>query len=505
MNRSSLRLLFIVTTFLMIAATPLPVQAEPTKVTFLHTNDLYEISPKRGQGGLAQLMTLIKAERAASANTITTFGGDLISPSVMSGLTKGEQMITLMNAVGLDVAVPGNHEFDFGPKIALERFGQSKFIWLATNVTDAAGTPLSGTRSLWVKKIGAFNIGFFGLVTPETGTSSLSAKGIRFSPTIETAKAAVKKLQDMGADMIVALTHQTFEQDRLLAKSVKSINLILGGHDHEPISYYDRGVLIHKSGTDGHHLGVIETTLQWTEKHGKKVLLVRPQWKMLSTAGIAPDADVQKLVDDYSAKLNRNLDVVIGTTNMALDSRRSSVRGGETTMGNLIAEAIRKSVGADVGLTNGGGIRGDRTYEEGAKLTRKDVLSELPFGNVTLLIELSGADLLAALENGVSGVEKNAGRFPQVAGLRFVYDPKAAPGNRILKVTVNGKPLDAGRTYKVATNDYIAGGGDGYAVLKKGKRLIDASAATLMATSVMTYISDMGTIEPRLDGRIGAK
>ena len=505
MRQCSIRLLFIVTTFLMISMVPLSVQAESTKVTFLHTNDLYEISPKRGQGGMGQLMTLIQAERAASPNTITTFGGDLLSPSVMSGLTKGEQMISLMNAIGLDVAVPGNHEFDFGPEIALKRFSQSKFTWLGTNITDSNGKILPGMKPLLIKKVGDFNIGFFGVIAPETETLSSPGKSIKFTPVIETANAAVTQLREMGADMIVALTHLTFDQDRMLAKSVKGINLILGGHDHEPITFYDRGVLIHKSGSDGHHLGVVEATLEWKEKRGKKVLQVIPQWRMLSTAGVTPDTGVQKLIDGYTTKLNKELDVVIGTTNVVLDSRRSSVRGGETTMGNLIAEAQRQSVGAEIGLANGGGIRGDRTYDKGTKLTRKDILSELPFGNVTLLLELSGTDLLAALENGVSQVEKNAGRFPQVAGLTFVYDPKAAPGNRVLKVLVNGKALDKTRTYKVATNDYIAGGGDGYAVLKKGKRLIDASAATLMATSVMTYISRLGTVEPKLDGRIMAK
>jgi len=505
MLKSGLRMLFIVTTFLMIAVAPLSVHAESTKVTFMHTNDVYEISPKRGKGGMGQLMTLMKAERAASPNTITTFGGDLLSPSVMSGLTKGEQMITLLNAIGMDVAVPGNHEFDFGPEIAIERFGQSTFTWLGTNMSDSAGNLLSGTKSLMIKKVGDFNIGFFGVITPETASLSSPGKNIKFAPAIKTAKAAVKQLQEMGADMIVALTHLTLEEDRLLVRSVKGINLVLGGHDHEPVTVYDRGVLIHKSGSDGHYLGVIETSLEWKEKRGKKVLQVTPQWRMLSTAGVTPDATIQKLVDGYTATLNAELDVVIGTTDVELDSRRSSIRGVETAMGNLIAEAQRQSVGADVGLANGGGIRGDRTYDKGTKLTRKDVLTELPFGNVTLLIELSGADLLGALEHGVSEVENGAGRFPQVAGLTFVYDPKAKKGSRVLKVTVNGEPLDKARTYKVATNDYIAGGGDGYAVLKKGKRLIDASAATLMATSVMNYISAKGTISPAVDGRIMAK
>ena len=187
---------------------------------------------------------------------------------------------------------------------------------------------------------------------------------------------------------------------------------------------------------------------------------------------------------------------------MLLDSRRATVRLAESNFGDLIADAMRAHVGAEVALTNGGGIRGDRTYDPGTVLTRKDILTELPFGNVVMLIELSGADLLAALENGVSQVPDAAGRFPQVSGLTFSYDAAKPAGSRIVKVKIGGAPLDPGGTYKVATNDYIFGGGDGYAALGHGKPLIDASAATLMASMVIDYIAKEGEIAPKVDGRI---
>ncbi|MCK5621763.1 MAG: 5'-nucleotidase C-terminal domain-containing protein, partial [Alphaproteobacteria bacterium] len=187
------------------------------------------------------------------------------------------------------------------------------------------------------------------------------------------------------------------------------------------------------------------------------------------------------------------------------DTQRASVRTAETNFGNLIADAMRAGVGADIAIANGGGIRGDRTYEAGTVLTRKDVLTELPFGNVTVLLELSGADVLAALENGVSQVEEKAGRFPQVSGLSFTYDPSAAAGSRVVEVMIGGKKLDKAKTYKVATNDYMAGGGDGYAALKKGKVLIDASGATYMATMVMNYIAANAPVSPKVEGRIKTK
>ena len=484
---------------------PLVAAAEPTKITFLHVNDVYEISAKRGQGGFAELMTLLRQERAAAEISITTLGGDLISPSVMSGLTKGTQMVELMNAIGMDVAVPGNHEFDFGPGIASQRMGESNFPWLGTNVLGADGKPAAGMTGLHTVKAGAFTVGFFGLLAPETAVLSSPGPEVSFAPIKETAAAAVKKLQEMGAEVIVALTHLDFAADVALAREVRGIHLILGGHDHEPITWLEGGVPLLKAGYDARHLGAVDLSVEWVERRGKKKLQVVPAWRLVSTAGVAPDPEIKAIVDKHNAKLDADLDIAVGTTKVMLDSRRASVRSGETTVGNLIADAMRAAVGAEIAITNGGGIRGDRTYDAGATLTRKDVLTELPFGNATLLIELSGADLLAALENGVSEVENKAGRFPQVSGLSFVYDPVATKGRRITEVAVGGKLLEPGRRYTVATNDYMQRGGDGYAALKKGKALIDASGAKLMASGVMDYIAAKGTVAPELEGRIRTK
>ena len=188
-----------------------------------------------------------------------------------------------------------------------------------------------------------------------------------------------------------------------------------------------------------------------------------------------------------------------------LDSQRSSVRTGETNFGNLIAQALMESVGADIGFTNGGGIRGDRTYDPGTKLTRKDILGELPFGNVTLLIELSGADLLEALENGVSEVENKAGRFPQVAGLTMVYDPAAPAGSRVVEVMVGGAALDTNRRYLVPTNDHIPAGGERDAPPHPPQPTPPAPGATLMATTVINYVEAAKIISPKTDGRISTK
>ena len=484
-----------------LAATAI-VLAAPTKITFLHTNDVYEISPKGGKGGLAELMTLLKAERAANPNSVTTFGGDLLSPSLMSGVSKGAQMIEIYNALGTHVAVPGNHEYDYGPEIAAKRFAESTFPWLGANVLGPDGKPAGGLQAIRVIEVGGFKVGFFGVLEPETAVLSSPGKAITFASPIETAKAMVKALQEQGAEIVVALTHLSIAGDRELARTVKGIHLALGGHDHDPVTFYENGVLIHKSGYDAHFLGAIDLNVEWVTKGDKKELVVTPQWRMISTTGVAPEPGIKAIVERHERTLDKELGVVIGKTTVELDSRRGSVRSTDTNLGNLFADALRAGVGADVAIINGGGLRGDKTYPASSELTRKDILSELPFGNVTVLLEAKGSDLLAALENGVSQVEDGAGRFPQISGMNFVFDPKAEKGKRIVEVKVGGQPLDPAKLYRVATNDYMAGGGDGYAALKNGKVLIDASGATLMATTVMDYIQRLGTVSPVAEGRI---
>jgi 2',3'-cyclic-nucleotide 2'-phosphodiesterase (5'-nucleotidase family) len=477
--------------------------AEPVTITLLHTNDVYEIAPRQGRGGLAELATLLQAERADAEHSITTFGGDLISPSVLSGMTQGAQMIDLYNRLRTDVAVLGNHEFDFGPEVAAERIRESEFPWLGTNVLGSDGKPALGTVDLHVMEVGGYKVGFFGLLAPETDVLSSPGPDISFAPLVETATAAVERLQAQGADVIVALTHDEFAEDRDLARQVEEIDLILGGHDHDPITFHDGGTLIVKAGYDAHYLAAIDLAVERVKHGGEETVEVVPRaWRFVSTAGVEPDPEIAAVVARYEAQLNQELAVPVGTTTVVLDSRRGTVRTAESNFGNLITDAMRASVDADVALMNAGGIRGDRTYDPGTVLARKDILTELPFGNVTVLIELSGADLLAALENGVSQVEADAGRFAQVSGMSYAYDPTRPPGSRIVEVEVGGDPLDTGRTYRVATNDYVYRGGDGYEALTRGEPVIDASGGALLANMVMEYIEQRGEIAPAVEGRI---
>src|SRR3954471_3774155 len=267
--------------------------ADQAGISFLHANDVYEIAPKDGMGGFAEFMTLLARERGRHPNTITTFGGDLLSPSVMSGLTKGRQMIELADTLGIQVAVVGNHEYDFGPEVAEERIRSSRFPWLGTNVLNSDGEPASGTVDLQLITVASYKIGFFGVLTPATATLSQPGPSITFASPQVVAETAVRQLREMGADLVVALTHPSAADDRALAASVGGIALALGGHDHEPMTFYEHDTLIVKSGYDLHYLIVVDLVVGRLKKGSTKEIVWIPTSRYETTAETPPEPRVQ--------------------------------------------------------------------------------------------------------------------------------------------------------------------------------------------------------------------
>ena len=475
-----------------------PALAEPIKVTFLHLNDVYELVPEEGKGGLAQVDTLIRAERLRNINTIVTFGGDLLSPSFMSGLTQGSQMIDMLNGIGVDYATFGNHEFDFGPAVLRQRVAESEFVWLATSVREDDGKPFGGAKATAIRRVGPYTIGFFSVLSDDAASRSNPGPHVNFLPPLKAAGDAVKALRDHGVDVVVALTHEPVDEDKLLVQQVKGIDLVLGGDDHEPMRIEEQGVPIIKAGHDAEFLAVVALSID--RQDGRIKVTVTSD--LVLTLDAKPNAKLSAKIKAYNDDFDKQLGEPVVKLEGELDSREDVVRAGESSMGDVIAEALRASADADIAIINGGGIRGGRLYPSGTQLIRKDIQRELPFANTAVVVELSGAEVLAALENGVSKFAEKAGRFPQIAGLAFVFDPGKAVGKRIVSAKIAGSPLDPKKTYKVATNDFMAGGGDGYAMLAKAKKLDSAAEGQLLTQIVTDYLNAKGTISQQPDGRI---
>ncbi len=477
-----------------------PVGADTIKLTLLGVGDVYNFAGNGTQGGFARLNAVAKAERAANPNTLYLFDGDMLSPSLLSGFDKGQNTVDLTNLVPFDLAVPGNHEFDFGPANFAEKLKASKYPWAAVNITARDGSALPGLGGVLVKEVAGLNIALIP-IAQDTTPDVASTGDLVFLPSVETGIAAAKAARAAGADLVVGVVQTDIYNDLKLVHS-RAFDVILSGDDHIYATYYDGITAYVETSVDARYLAPVDLTIDVTVKDGKKTLKWVPSFRFIDTAGVTPDPETQARVDAYQAQLDTTLNGEIGSAATAMDSRRNVVRGEESTMGDLIADAMRAATGADVAIMNGGGIRADRTYDAGTKLTRRDILTELPFGNVTQLTEIPGSQLLAALENGVSQVDKGAGRFPQVSGMTLVYDPTAEVGKRVSEVKIGGDALEANKLYKVAVNDYILGGGDGYAALGGGRLINDSGAGALVANDVMAYVEKLGTVKPTVEGRI---
>jgi 5'-nucleotidase len=478
----------------------LPSDRPPTRLTFLQFNDHYILEPVDARrGGLARVATLVSRVRAESPHTLLALAGDTISPSVASAFLQGEQMIGAWNLLGLDVATFGNHEFDFGPAVMATRMRESRFAWLSANVFErATGRPFGGALADHLIERGRVTVGLFGLTMPETAETSAPGPGIEFRQPLAAAREAVGRLRARGRPVLVAVTHQSMEADEAVARALPELALVIGGHEHEPLERVVGGTLITKAGSDG--VFVVRIDLQATPD-GR--VLARHHRFVPVTAELPEDPAMAALVARYAERLSAALDVPVGETRVPLDARQSAVRTVETNLGNLVADIVRENLHAEVGLMNGGGIRANRIVPAG-RITRRDVNALFPFLNVMVKLEVTGTTLLSALEHAVRAYPQENGGFLQVSGLTFAFDPGRPPGERVVRVLVGGTPLDPTRLYTIATNNFLARGGDGYAMLTIGRVLVRPEDGPSFTKALVEAIEQARVVEPRVEGRIEA-
>ncbi|MEO7538416.1 MAG: 5'-nucleotidase C-terminal domain-containing protein [Pyrinomonadaceae bacterium] len=476
------------------------------RVTILHVNDVYQFAPADGgkRGGIARLLTLKKQAIAENPNVIFTLGGDTVSPSVETRTYKGAQMIDAWNALGLDYSVFGNHEFDLKTADLLARVKESKFTWLGANIIDTkTGKIFADTPPYIVRQIGGVKIGFIGLLLPETKETSSMEASLIITDYCATAKKLVKQLRKKGkVNAVVGLTHMFMFEDKKVAQCA-DFDLILGGHEHSLLQSSSNGTPIFKMTADAREMGKFNLNFDAATKR-----LVSMDWDIVPVTDQIPDDPEFTPVFEKYKGLIEQLAVRVGATATRLDALSASGRTKETNIGDFIADAYRNAANADIGFVNGGSIRADLTYEPGV-LTKRDVLSMLPFNNPIVKVEVTGKILRKILEHGVArsgpGEDAEPGRFPQISGMRFEYDAKKPVGSRIVLATVSGQPLDDAKTYTVATSDFLVSkGGDGYTMFKEGKLLTDAATAPkdsdVFEAAIKTSLN--ATIAPELDGRI---
>lgn len=483
-----------------------PGVAQTVTVSILHVNDVYQFTPVDGgrRGGLGRLITLKKEVLEKNPNTIFTLGGDTLSPSVETRTYRGAQMIDAWNAVGLDLAVFGNHEFDIRTPEILARIKESKFTWLGSNVVDIKTKKrFADTPAYVIRDFAGIKVGFIGVLLPETKQTSSMDESLTVTDYCATAKRWVTEMRRRKkVNAVVGLTHMFMAQDKRLARCA-DFDLILGGHEHTLLQSSSNGTPIFKMTADARELGRFNLNF-----NAKTRRLESMDWEIIPvTDEIAEDVAIRPVFEKYRGLLEQ-LAVGVGSTSVELDALSLSSRTKETNVGNFIAEAYRDAAQADIGFVNGGSIRADLTYQPGP-LTKRDVLSILPFNNPIVKVEVTGRLLKQILEHGVArsgpGEDNEPGRFPQVAGVRFEFDASKPAGSRVTSISVGGHPVSDTAKYTIATSDFLVSrGGDGYTVFKDGKRLTEAVSAPKDSDVFEQAIKSApnATISPVTDGRI---
>ncbi|PKN83249.1 MAG: multifunctional 2',3'-cyclic-nucleotide 2'-phosphodiesterase/5'-nucleotidase/3'-nucleotidase [Deltaproteobacteria bacterium HGW-Deltaproteobacteria-1] len=503
--------LFLKVLCLLAAAAVLMSCATQHEIRILHVNDFHGFAAaykpygsEEDQGGLAYLAQRVEELRAEKP-TLLFAAGDMIQGNNWANLFQGKSSIEAMNVMKFDAMVVGNHEFDFGQTILKQRIEEANFPFLGANVTG-----LSQLKPFIINNLDGLSIAVIGIVTGDTPTTThpKNVSGLQFSSPVDTVEKYVRKLRAKN-DIIVVLSHIGFSADVDLAKKVEGIDVIVGGHSHTKVA---KPVVVGKTHIlqafeHGKVLGVIDLTV----KNGR-IIRADSRLEPISPTGKENQA-VGAIVAKYQQKVDSFMNDTVGESLVDLDG--VNVRQQETNLGNLITDIMRKAAGADAAIINGGTIR---TSIKKGQIKVSDVYAVVPFDNYIVAIKLTGKQIRETLEHGVSAIDEGAGRFPQVSGLAFTYNRLDPAGSRVKDVFIGGHPLVADKEYTVATNDFLAAGGDGYkafgdavksskdyAVIggaMKGDKLVYINAGKWIRDVVIEYIKSRKKISLRVEGRI---
>jgi 5'-nucleotidase len=497
-------------------------------LTILHTNDFHarfeqinkydtgcdSDAAAAGEcfGGTGRLVSAVAEARARSNNSILVDGGDQFQGTLFYTYYKGKVAAEMMNKLGYDGMTVGNHEFDDGPEVLAGFMDAVKFPILMSNADVSAEPALAGKlmKSTVIER-GGEKLGLIGLTPQDTHELASPGKNVTFSDPVAAVQGEVDRLTAEGINKIIVLSHSGYEVDKRVAAETTGVDVIVGGHDNSLLSNTIEGAkgpyptmvddtAIVQAYAYGKFLGELNVTFdddgKIVEAKGEPIIM---------DAAVTQDAETEARIAELAVPLEEIRSKLVAETSEAIDGSRDLCRTAECPMGNLIADAMlarTKDQGVQIAIQNGGGVRASI---DAGPVTMGEVLTVLPFQNTLSTFEAKGATILAALENGLSQYEETAGRFPQVAGMRFAWDAAKPVGERVVSVEVaEGETfvaLDPEKTYGVVTNNYVRTGGDGYKMFDTdGMNAYDFGPD--LADVTAEFMIENGAYTPYVDGRI---
>jgi len=428
----------------------------PTTITIFHTNDIHSrVAATDTQIGYARISTIVQTERAVNPHVLLLEAGDAFHGQSIGNLSQGQAIVEIMNVMQYDAMVPGNHDFNFGQARLMELARMARFPMLAANVGPTT------LPSHIIREMGGKRVAIIGVATPETAfkTHPRNVEGLTFTDPVVAVSRLVATLRPQ-VDFIIALSHLGQDGDYTsirLAQEVQGLDLIIDGHSHDTLALQVGRTIIVQAGEFGSALGRVGITFDPAGRRIVNALIHANQ-----TTAVAADVRVQAIINTYNQQVSAIHSQVVGMTAVRLEGDRAFARTAETNLGNLITDAMLRVTGADLAVTNGGGIRASIIP---GNVTRGHVFNVLPFGNLIVVLPMTGAQILEMLEFSARLLPAQNGGFLQTAGLAFSIDTAREAGRRVHSARINGVALDPAKTYLVATNDFLAAGGDGYAML----------------------------------------
>ena len=472
-------------------------------------------------GGIARLKTAIdtaRAEAGEDANIVLLSAGDEFQGSLFYTNYKSQIVADFLNDLDIDVAATGNHEFDDGPEEFSKYIDAAEHPIIGGNFDVSAEPLLAGKiNGVIVLNVGGEKIGVIGALAEDTVDTSSPGENVKFESAIDYIQGASDALAEGGIDKVILLSHVGYAKDQEIAAATTGIDVIVGGHSHTLLSNTDENaqgayptmvansagteVPIVQAGAYAKYLG--DLTVTWDDDGN---VISAEGDPMLLDASVSPNEEFASRLAEMAAPLEELRAEVIGVATAAIEGDRNVCRVSECEMGNLVADAQLDRVadqGVTISIANSGGLRA--SIDEG-EITMGEVLTVLPFSNTLATFELSGANIVASLENGVSQIEEIAGRFPQVAGMKYTFDTSKPVGERVSDVMVqNGDEwvaIDPDATYGVVTNNYVRNGGDGYTLFATDA-VNPYDFGPPLEQVLADYIAELGgTYTPYTDGRI---
>jgi 5'-nucleotidase / UDP-sugar diphosphatase len=461
----------IATTLLFVALAL--AGATQTHVIIMHTNDIHgHVLPENNAGGLAIIAAIVKQQRP----DILLDAGDMFAGTVLSDTYYGESIMAVMNRMGYHASILGNHEFDYGLKMLRNRVRQARFPVLSANVI----LPFDDVRKTRVIQAKGIRFGVVGLTTDETPVTT-HPKNMKSVQVLDVVRALEQNLPQLRktSDFVIALGHLAPEEERRVARAFPEIKLIISGHSHtelqQPIR--ENGATIVRTGSFGRFVGRVD--LDFEDRALKKM-----SERLIEVKGVAPDPDALKVVEPYRAKLERQMNAVLGEATAPL--ARLVEEGGAVL--NLVTDAYRAKTGTQIALTNTGGVR---TSLPVGPITYGKVFEILPFESTLVTMKITGAQLKRSLAVGITAV----------SGARAVFDLSKPKNERLVSATLeDGSPIVDDAIYSITINDFMQAGGDDYTEFASGTEAKDLGLR--LRDVVIEYIKAKKTVTPVIDGRL---